>query len=102
MPTEELPAEELPADAEESQSQPAPVAAVDLTTEIAQSLSRQPGDRVRVSHVWGDHYRCNWLAPVNRLDGSATPAMRIRYSRFLKVTRDEAGKLAIKDMTAEN
>jgi hypothetical protein len=97
-----MPTEELPIPAEQTNSPATAPKAVDLSAEIALTVAKQPGDRVRVSRVWGDHYRCNWLAPRNRLDNSLLESFHIRHSRFLKVTRTEDGKLTIQDMTAPN
>jgi hypothetical protein len=97
-----MPTEELPIPTEESVEEQAPFKPIDLSAEIAAAVSKQPGDRVRVSRVWGDHYRCNWVAPRNRLDNALLDSYHIRQSRFLKVTRSEGGKLIIQDMTAVN
>jgi len=101
-----MPTEELPIPAETTIEEPAPSKPVDLSAEIAAAVSKQPGDRVRVSRVWGDHYRCNWVAPRNdprnRLDNAVLDSYHIRHSRFLKVTRAQGGKLNIQDMTASN
>ena len=97
-----MPTEELPIPAEETN---APVTApkpVDLSAEIALTVNKQPGDRGRVSRVWGDHYRCNWVAPRNRIENALLESFHIRHSRFLKVTRTADGKLSIQDMTAPN
>ena len=97
MPTEELPIQAEPTNTPATAPTPA-----DLSAEIALAVAKQPGDRVRVARVWGDHYRCNWVAPKNRLEGSMLESFHIRHSRFLKVTRAEGGKLNIQDMTAAN
>ncbi len=97
-----MPTEELPIEAETISTAPTPAKPVDLSAEIALAVAKQPGDRVRVARVWGDHYRCNWLAPTSRLEGSMLESFHIRHSRFLKVTRAEGGKLTIQDMTAPN
>jgi hypothetical protein len=97
-----MPTEELPIPTESIVEEPAPAKPVDLSSEIAAAVSKQPGDRVRVSRVWGDHYRCNWVAPRNRIDNALLDSYHIRHSRFLKVTRAEGGKLIIQDMTAVN
>ena len=101
-----MPTEELPIPAEESEGETAvpetPAKPTDLSAEIARTVAKQPGDRVRVSRVWGDHYRCNWVAPRDRFDNPLLESYHIRHSRFLKVTRAEGGKLNIQDMTAAN
>jgi hypothetical protein len=98
MSTEELPTEEqtIP-----KPSEAAKPANGDLSAEIAQAVSKQPGDRVRVARVWGDHYRCNWVSPAStKLEGALLASFRIRQSRFLKVIRDQGGQLVIVDKTA--
>src|SRR4051812_6419712 len=42
----------------------APVVA-DLSAEIAATIDREPGDRVKCTWVSGNNYRCNWWAPGN-------------------------------------
>jgi hypothetical protein len=102
-----MPTEELPTKAEETTAPATAPKPADLSAEIAMTVAKQPGDRVRVSKVWGDHYRCNWVAPTARLagdrsEGTMLESFHIRHSRFLKVTRAEGGKLNIQDMTASN
>jgi hypothetical protein len=97
-----MPTEELPTQAQSVPSLASAPKPQDLSAEIALAVSKQPGDRVRVARVWGDHYRCNWVAPRNRLESSMLESFHIRHSRFLKVTRAEDGKLDIQDMTAAN
>jgi len=97
-----MPTEELPIPAEETNTPAPEPKPLDLSAEIALAVNKQPGDRVRVSRVWGDHYRCNWVAPRNRIDNALLESFHIRHSRFLKVTRTEGGKLNIQDMTAPN
>ena len=66
----------------------------DLTAEIAATIDREPGDRVRVTHIGGDSYRCNWWAPGN-VDKFDNPGMYgltvtthvVRKSQFLTVTK---------------
>ena len=72
----------------------------DLSLEIAQKVDRHPGDRVRVMRVWGDHYRCNWIAPKNRLDVLET--FIVRKSEFLHVTKSADGSLNISTIRGEN
>jgi len=102
-----MPTEELPIQAEPTNAPQNPAKLADLSAEIALAVAKQPGDRVRVTRVWGDHYRCNWVAPrhssaVKRMEGSLLESFHIRHSRFLKVTRAEGGKLNIQDITATN
>ena len=66
----------------------------DLSAEIAATIDRDPGDRVRVTHVGGDSYRCNWWAPGNTA-GYDNPGMYglivtthvVRKSQFLTVSK---------------
>ena len=98
-----MPTEELPIQAEQTSAPAAtPSKPADLSAEIALAVAKEPGDRVRVARVWGDHYRCNWVAPRNRIENALLESFHIRRSRFLKVTRAEGGKLNIQDMTAAN
>lgn len=73
--------------------QPAPFD--DLSTEIAQQVERQPMDEVRVTHLYGSKYRCNWWCregtggydnPKMR-GGQLATTHRIRKSQFLHATR---------------
>lgn len=75
----------------------------DLSVEIAQFVTREKGERVRVRRVFGDNYRCNWLAPDER-PGSrggtmALETFRIRDSKFLRVRKTATG-LEVEDVTA--
>lgn len=80
-----------------------PAPGVDLSAEIAHFLTREKGERVKVRRVYGDNYRCNWLAPdyrsVNRGGMLALETFRIRDSKFLRVRKTDAG-LEIEDVTA--
>src|SRR4051812_42768884 len=66
--------------------------AVDLSAEIAATIERDPGDRVRCTWVSGNNYRCNWWAPSSTL-GYDNPGMFgltvtthvVRKSKFLSV-----------------
>ena len=66
----------------------------DLSAEIAATIDRDPGDRVRVTHVGGDSYRCNWWAPGS-IAGYDNPGMYglivtthvVRKSQFLTVSK---------------
>ena len=72
----------------------------DLSSEIVLNIARQPGDRVRAVRVWGDHYRCNWIAPKNRLDFLET--FFVRQSQFLHVTKGPDGSLLIRKVGGDN
>jgi len=91
--------------------------APDLSAEIAKSLEKLPGERIKCTRVYGDSYRVNWIAPDTRADKTsravATPARDrfysrdaaalqtyfIRQSKFIRATRSY-GKLLIEDLTA--
>jgi hypothetical protein len=75
----------------------------DLSAEIAMTVEKLPGERVRCRRVSANTYRCNWIAP-ERQSGDALrfiDTFTIRASRFLHVTKPE-GKLVIEDWTAKN
>ena len=84
-----------------------PKAAADLSREIERAVPREPQDRVRCVHVFGDRYRCNWWAPTGA-DNSpramaewAISAMcRVRKSRFLRATA-RGTRLTIEDLGAD-
>jgi hypothetical protein len=81
-------------------------AIVDLSAEIARTLAKRPGEKVKVTRVFGNHYRCNWIVLDRQpTDGAARQSMfiesfKIRDSRFLRATRGDSG-LVIEDVTAE-
>jgi hypothetical protein len=89
--------------ADKTRPEPKPAPAADLSNEIAQFLAREKGERVKVRRVYGDHYRCNWLAPDyrsgNRGGMMALETFRIRDSKFLRVRKTDAG-LEVEDVTA--
>jgi hypothetical protein len=89
--------------ADKTAPEPKPAPAPDLSAEIAQSLAREKGERVRVRRVYGDHYRCNWLTPDDRAGNRggtmALETFRIRDSKFLRVRRTADG-LQVEDVTA--
>ena len=75
----------------------------DLSAEIAATIERDPGDRVRVTWVGASSYRCNWWAPnsTNSYDnpgmyGLVVTTHRVRKSRFITVTKVD-GALVIRD-----
>jgi hypothetical protein len=88
--------------ADKTRPAPKPAPQPDLSAEIAQSLAREKGERVRVRRVYGDHYRCNWLTPDyrsgNRGGSMALETFRIRDSKFLRVRRTADG-LQVEDVT---
>ena len=75
----------------------------DLSAEIASTIERGRDERVTCKRISGNSSRCNWWAPQG-LAGYDNPGMRgllvtthrVRRSRFLNVTRTEAG-LTIED-----
>ena len=82
----------------------APVPTVaDLSAEIAATIDRDPGDRVKCTWVSGNNYRCNWWAPGN-IKGYDNPSMygltvtthQVRKSQFLSVTK-VGDRLVIRD-----
>jgi hypothetical protein len=82
----------------------APNTAADLSSEIAETVSRQVGDLVRCRRVSKTMYRCNWLArDLSEAAGGSRfiQAYRIRDSKFLRVVRVD-GKLVIEDLTGED
>jgi hypothetical protein len=78
----------------------------DLSAEIALTIERQPGDVVKCTRIYGDHYRCNWWAVDNteRHDNPALPGAfftthHIRQSWFIHATKP-AGNLAVRVKSA--
>jgi hypothetical protein len=92
----------LVADKTRPERKPAPGA--DLSAQIAQVVAREKGERVKVRRVYGDHYRCKWLAPDERRGSRggtlALETFRIRDSKFLRARKTGAG-LEIEDVTAK-
>jgi hypothetical protein len=76
----------------------------DLSAEIAMTVEKEKGERVRVRRVYGDNYRANWLALDTRAGSrSATFALdsyRVRASKFLRA-RKVGDQLVIEDLTAQ-
>ena len=89
--------------ADKTKPEPKSAPGIDLSAEIALLMAREKGERVKVRRVYGDHYRCNWLAPdyrsVNRGGSMALETFRIRDSKFLRVRKTDDG-LKIEDVTA--
>jgi hypothetical protein len=78
----------------------------DLSAEIAAKVDREPGDRVRVTWIGANNYRCNWWAPGNasnydnpKMYGLVVTTHIVRKSRFLTVTKVDDG-LVIRDHAA--
>ena len=78
-------------------------ASADLSAEIAMTVERAQGERVKVRRVYGDNYRCNWMSldtRANNRGGSfALDTYRVRASKFLRV-RKHGDHLVIEDLTA--
>lgn len=82
-----------------------PVAAGDLSAEVAALVDREPGDRVRVTWIYGPNYRCNWWSPSDTkpydnpgMYGLILTTHRVRRSAFLHVSKTRDG-LLIQDRT---
>jgi hypothetical protein len=77
--------------------------AADLSSEIVATIGHDADERVTCKRVSDNRYRCNWWVPES-MAGYDNPMMRgllvtthrVRRSRFLHVTKTEAG-LVIKD-----
>ena len=69
----------------------------DLSEEVAATIARDAGDRVRCTRIGPNKYRCNWWAargsaPYERGALSlASTTFRVRKSRMLHVTRSPTG-----------
>jgi hypothetical protein len=88
--------------ADKRKAEPKAGPGIDLSAEIAVFLAREKGERVKVRRVFGDNYRCNWLAPDYRAGNRGSLALetfRIRDSKFLRVKKTAEG-LEIEDVTA--
>jgi len=81
-----------------------PAVTPDLSVEIALSVERLKGEKVNCRRIYGDNYRCNWLA----LDGRsgqrglslALESYRVRDSKFLRVKK-VGEQLVIEDVTVQ-
>jgi hypothetical protein len=79
----------------------------DLSTEIASTIERRPGDVVRCTRVGPHGYRCNWWAAEGTaaydnpgMGGLTVTTHRVRQSQFLHVTKEKAGRLVIRVASA--
>ena len=73
----------------------------DLSAEIARTVQKQPGDRIKCRRVAANTYRCNWFAPEHAAEDQGLcflDTYRIRDSRFLRVQKTN-GQLVIEDLT---
>ena len=80
-----------------------PTATADLSAEIAMSVEREKGEKVKCRRIYGDNYRCNWLTIDGRASqrgmSLALETYRIRESKFLRVKK-VGEQLVIEDVTA--
>ena len=79
----------------------------DLSSEIAQSIDRQSGERVTCRRISGSNYRCNWWSPKSkakydnpRMEGLIVTTHVVVRSRFLTAGRTEQG-LVISDPASD-
>src|SRR5688572_4071419 len=88
---------------------PAPAATgspAERCREVERTLGREPGDRVRCAHLFGDYYRCNWWSragagaagPRPGYDWAGLLTDHVRSSRFLRVTT-AGGRLRVEVVT---
>jgi len=74
----------------------------DLSAEIALTVERLKGEKVKCRRIFGDNYRCNWLTvdegAAQRGRSLALDTYRIRTSKFLRVKK-VGEQLVIEDMT---
>ncbi len=74
--------------------------------EVERAVAREPGDRVRCAHLFGDYYRCNWWSragvtgPRSGYDWAGLLTDHVRRSRFLRVTVG-GGRLKVEQVTPE-
>ena len=75
----------------------------DLSAEIAMTVEREKGERVKCRRVFGDNYRCNWMSVDHRANNRggtfALDTYRVRASKFLRVQK-VGDQLVIQDATA--
>ena len=77
----------------------------DLSAEIALTVERLKGEKVKCRRIYGDNYRCNWLTldenAAQRGRSLALDTYRIRASRFLRVKK-VGEQLVIEDVTTSS
>ena len=85
-----------------------PPPSADLSSEIIQAIEKRPADRVTCRWISGDHYRCNWWAPMGMgnydnpgMAGLMVTTHRVRQSRFLTVTKTAQGLVIIDSKARE-
>src|SRR3954466_4689362 len=78
----------------------------DLSTQVEHAVQREPLDRVKCVHVFGNFYRCNWwadpgvgVASKHASIWGLVATQRVRKSRFLDATLVD-GALVIKEVAA--
>lgn len=77
----------------------AAVATEDLSLAIDQVMARQPDEHVKIVHVFGDYYRCNWwVREKTAVSWMSCTSGVIRKSRFVRATQTD-GKLLIEDVS---
>jgi hypothetical protein len=70
---------------------PSPQSPTAICREVERVVTREPLDRVKCSHLFGDYYRCNWWSRILRpktsqdYDWASTLTDHVRQSRFLRV-----------------
>lgn len=76
----------------------------DLSAEIALTVQRLQGEKVKCRRIFGDNYRCNWLEvderAAQRGQALALQTYRIRDSKFLRVKK-VGESLVIEDLTRQ-
>ena len=81
-----------------------PLVTPDLSAEIALTVERLKGEKVKCRRIFGDNYRCNWLTvdegAAQRGRSLALDTYRIRTSKFLRVKK-VGEQLVIEDMTLQ-
>ena len=72
--------------------------------EVERTIGREPGDRVRCAHLFGDYYRCNWWSRTGAVAGQRSGydwagllTDHVRRSRFLRVTATY-GRLKVEEV----
>jgi hypothetical protein len=95
----------IPEPAAPVESRRAAPAAKEMCREVERALEKEPGDRVKCAHLFGDYYRCNWWSSIGvkhegaDYDWSAFLTDHIRRSSFLKVTITD-GKITVQEVPA--
>jgi hypothetical protein len=76
----------------------ASAALIDLSSELAATVEREPGDLVRCTRVGESRYRCNWWSPQaavkserGSMEGLGCTELRVRKSSLLDVSKTADG-----------